>query len=131
MKSFLFKSRLDLFFVAIAVLFFCSSAKGIAAISSDSISHNPFVLGLRQHYGFVIIHSREIRAIKDSYPTGTELTASWQKMDKKSWDLCNCYPRSGILLSFFDFDNKKILGYGFNLAGFIEPFFRSHKKKNS
>ena len=49
-------------------------------------------------------------------------------MDKKSWDLCNCYPRVGLLFSFFDFDNRKILGYGFNLAGFAEPFFRSHKK---
>jgi len=89
-----------------------------------------FSLSTQQHYGFIIIHSRAIRAIKNSYPIGTEFNFNWQKIDKKSWDLCNCYPRVGGLVSFFDFDNKEILGYGFNVAGFVEPFFRTDKKLN-
>jgi len=97
---------------------------------SDSSRQSQFVVGLRQHYGFVFIHSREIRAIKDSYPWGTEITLNWHQMDKKSWEVCNCYPRVGLLFSFFDFDNRKILGYGFNIAGFVEPFFTSHKNLN-
>lgn len=117
----------SIIFVVLWMLIFPSSAIGIERGSNDTISDNLFILGVRQHYGFVIIHSREIRAIKDSYPTGTELSFNWQKMDKKSWDLCNCYPRVGLLFSFFDFDNRKILGYGFNVAGFVEPFFRSHR----
>jgi len=97
---------------------------------TDTNSQSQLVIGLREHYGFVIIHSRAIRAIEDSYPRGTELTINWHKMDKKSWEVCNCYPRVGLLFSFFDFDNREILGYGFNVAGFVEPFFTSHKKLN-
>ena len=85
---------------------------------------------IKQHYGFIIIHSRDIRAIEDSYPIGTEFNFNWQNIDQKSWELCHCYPKSGLLASFFDFDNRKILGYGFNLAGFIEPVFRIGKKNS-
>ena len=97
---------------------------------SDTTLESVFSLAIKQHYGFVIIHSRAIRAIKNSHPMGTEFNFSWQKIDKKSWELCHCYPKVGILLSFFDFDNKKILGYGFNVAGFVEPFFQIDKKFN-
>ena len=89
-----------------------------------------FSLDIKQHCGFVIIHSREIRAIENSYPIGTEFNLNWQKIDKKAWELCHCYPKVGVLFSFFDFDNKKILGYGFNVAGFIEPFFQIDEKFN-
>jgi len=51
-------------------------------------------------------------------------------MDRKSWEVCNCYPRVGLIVSFFDFDNPVILGYGINVVGFIEPWFSSHKKLN-
>ena len=94
---------------------------------TDTDLESVFSLAIKQHYGFVIIHSREIRAVKNSYPIGTEFNFNWKKIDKKSWELCHCYPKVGVLLSFFDFDNKKILGYGLNVAGFIEPFFQLDK----
>ena len=96
----------------------------------DEDVNGVFSLSAQQHYGFIIIHSRSIRAIKDSNPIGTEFNFNWQKIDKKSWDLCHCYPRVGVLFSFFDFDNKEILGYGFTAGGFVEPFFRTDKKFN-
>ena len=89
-----------------------------------------FSLSIQQHYGFILIHSAAIEALKNSYPIGTELNFNWQKIDEKSWEICSCYPRVGGSLSFFDFDNKEILGYGFNVAGFAEPFFRIDKKIN-
>ena len=98
--------------------------------ANEDNSNSLFSFAVKQHYGFIIIHSRSIRAIKDSYPIGTEFNFNWQKIDKKSWDLCHCYPRVGVLLSFFDFDNKEILGYGFTAGGFVEPFFRTDKKFN-
>ena len=60
---------------------------------------------------------------------GTEFNFNWQSVDQKSWELCHCYPKLGLLLSFFDFDNKEILGFGFNVAGFIEPVFQINKKR--
>ncbi|MEE2953793.1 MAG: acyloxyacyl hydrolase [Bacteroidota bacterium] len=111
-------------------LYFCTSIYADPIFNTDSSTNNMFSVSIQQHYGFIIIHSTEIRAIKNSYPTGTELNFNWQKMDQKSWNLCYCYPRAGVLISFFDFDNKSILGYGYNIAGFIEPFFPINKKLN-
>ena len=124
------KRKLNILFFTIGIILFCNSVQGCEpnSIKNDTTSQKLFVLGLRQHYGFVIIHSKDLRAIKDSYPIGTELNFNWFKMDEKSWDLCNCYPKVGFLVSFFDFDNRKILGYGYNVAGFVEAFFRAHKK---
>ena len=59
-----------------------------------------FSISAQQHYGFIIIHSRAIRAIKNSYPMGSEFNFNWQKIDDKSWALCHCYPRVGGLFSF-------------------------------
>ena len=115
---------------AIISLCFNNNIQANYILNNDTISNNMFSVAMHQHYGFIIIHSTEIRAIKDSYPTGTELTFNWQKMNQKSWDLCYCYPRIGVLVSFFDFDNKSILGYGYNVAGFIEPFFPINQKIN-
>ena len=105
------------------------------SFTNDSLSHaldtnqkSQFIVGIRPHYGFIIIHSEAVRNIKDSYPWGTELILNWHKMNLKSWNLCNCYPRVGLLISFFDFDNPSILGYGLNVVGFVEPWFGSYKK---
>ena len=108
---------------------------GFGQILNESYNHDTdlnsvFSISTKQHYGYIIIHSRSIRAIKNSYPFGTEFNFNWQKIDKKTWDLCHCYPRVGVLLSFFDFDNKEILGYGFTSGGFVEPFFRTDKRFN-
>ena len=117
-----------LFIVFFWILFFNSvQGRELDFIKSDTTSQDLFVLGLRQHYGFIIIHSKDLRAIKNSYPIGTELNFNWYKIDQESWNLCNCYPKAGFLISFFDFNNRKILGYGYNLAGFVEAFFRAHK----
>ena len=114
------------------IILLCSfiQSSGTNTLKSDTLSKHIFSLDIKEHYGFIIIHSEEIRAIKNSFPTGTELNFNWQKIDEKSWNLCYCYPRAGLLVSFFDYDNKKILGYGFNLAGFVESFFRTNKKFN-
>ncbi len=117
------------------VILLCLPLMGLGQILEETYKHDRdlkslFSFSTQQHYGFIIIHSESIRAIKNSYPIGTEFNFNWQKIDKRSWDLYHCYPRVGILLSFFDFDNKEILGYGFTAAGFVEPFFRAHKRFN-
>ena len=117
------------------LIFLCISAISVAKVvgknhKKENNLNSMFSLSAKQHYGFIIIHSRSIRAIKNSYPIGTEFNFNWQKTDKKSWDLCHCYPRIGLLLSFIDFDNKEILGYGYNVSGFVEPFFKTNKKFN-
>jgi len=84
-------------------------------------------VGIRAHYGFVIIHSRDIRAIGDSYPFGIEVDLAWHYNSKKSYNRCLCHPRLGINLTYWDFDNPEILGQGYTSLFYIEPYFGAHR----
>ncbi len=94
--------------------------------SNDTTGKLP-AIGLEGHKGFVIIHSRNIREAKDAYPSGLTLNLNWQNIRKKAWQTCHCYPRAGFGLSYYDFDNQKVLGHGYIVNGYIEPFFRLRK----
>ena len=85
-------------------------------------------LGLRAHYGSMIIHSRALKDIGKANPFGLELTAGLHSASQRSWDACNCYPKSGIIISVWDFDKPDILGYGFSTLAFIEPVFGVHNR---
>ena len=94
----------------------------------QGLDKNPFTIGFKAQYGSIIVHSREVREIKDSYPLGLEVDLSWHKIKQKQWDNCHCYPRVGVLLNYFYYDNPEILGNGVAAAYYIEPFFGAHRK---
>jgi hypothetical protein len=83
----------------------------------------PMILGAKPHYGFVLIHSRDVRPVKDSYPYGLSVEVSWHYNSKKAFERCLCFPRLGVSTSFWDYDNREILGRGINSIFFIEPFY--------
>ena len=93
------------------------------AVSSKK---NIFSVALGVQYGFVFAHTESVQNTKGSYPYGVELLLSWQRNDQKTWDLCNCYPRKGLLLAYYNYDND-ILGSGVASAYFIEPTYRLTK----
>jgi len=93
---------------------------------SDKIAYNS--LGFKSQYGFIIIHSKSIREIRDSYPWGLELDMNWHYNNKKSWEFCNCYPKLGFSGTYWDFDNPEILGHGFSSLFFVEPYFNHHRR---
>jgi len=84
--------------------------------------------GLKTNYGFIIPHSEDIRSVSDANPWSIELDYSRLKTDEKSFQLCACYPQSGFLLSYINFDNPEIIGHGITFVPFIEPFFGDYKK---
>jgi hypothetical protein len=85
-----------------------------------------FSIGAGHQRGFIFAHSQAVQNTKGSYPKGLELILSWQRNDAAVWDLCNCYPRKGLLLAYYDYDNS-ILGSSFSAAYFLEPKYRLHK----
>lgn len=107
------------FFTSVLAIIFWINA---GATGGDSL-RTPLILGVRPHYGFVIIHSRDIRQIRDSYPRGLEIDLSWHYNSEKSYNTCLCFPRLGLSLTYWDFNNPEILGQGLTLIGFVEPFF--------
>lgn len=81
----------------------------------------------RAHAGFVIVHSRAVRAVEDSYPIGMELDYGFHNTSEKSWANCNCYPKSGLTISLWNFDNPAVLGYGITAMYYLQPVFRADR----
>jgi hypothetical protein len=99
----------------------------IAASDTKLKRKEVFSLGLGLQHGFIFAHSEEVENTKGSQPTGLEGIISWQRVDSAVWSLCHCYPRSGLMLSYYDYDNR-VLGKSVTLATFLEPTYRISKR---
>lgn len=95
--------------------------------TEKSVSKPSFSLGLQTFSGFIIPHSESIRSISHSNPWGLEASAGWHFSDAKSQSYCNCFPRLGVAFSYVNFNNPAILGEGFTIAPYIEPFITPWK----
>lgn len=102
----------------------CFAQKAAADPENTRISY----YGGRIHYGSMIIHSRAIKDIGDAWPLGLELTLGKHNTSQRAWNACNCYPKSGVILGFWDFDKPEILGHGIEAKAFIEPVFGAGNK---
>ncbi len=115
-----FLSYKNLWQVALACcVLFLSNPSGLMGQDSSKL-----VIGAEGHHGFVIIHSRDVRSVKNSYPSTGNLNINWQNIAKSTWNRCHCYPRTGFSLAYQDFDNQAVLGQGVTFSGYLEPFFR-------
>ena len=74
-------------------------------------------------HGFIFAHSRAVQNTKGANPTGVEVIFGWQRNDRQTWDLCNCFPKKGLLLAYYDYD-VKLLGKSFSAAYYLEPFYK-------
>lgn len=110
-------------------VFLSSTEYSFSQNTSDSLNSVKLV-GLKVHKGSVLIHSRELRPIKDSYPTGIELDLAWHKISQKAWESCMCYPKLGIALTYWDYDNKEVLGQGITGLFYIEPVYNTKGRVN-
>ncbi len=90
---------------------------------TDSTRTRQYVLGIRQHYGFIFRHSEALKnTTVRTYPWGLEADFSSLLTDKKSWSYCSCYPRAGFTFGYINFNSPELLGYALPLIGYIEPF---------
>ncbi len=78
--------------------------------------------GLSSHYGFIFAHSKDVQNTEGANPFGIQLDYSRTLIDSATWNLCNCYPRTGLMLQWKDYD-RALLGQSVALAAYIEPFF--------
>ncbi len=86
------------------------------------------IVGSNIHASYIIIHSHDIVAVKDSYPMAMSFGYYLQYADQSMWDLCLCMPKAGFALEFWSFDNNRILGYGINPTVVLEPVFIGSKR---
>lgn len=87
-------------------------------------AQSPISYQLEIEKGFIIIHSQDIAPIGQSYPFALGFSAQKWLLADKHWKNCHCYPRLGWSLAVHDFDNPDVLGWGFPLYGFLEPWYK-------
>lgn len=87
---------------------------------------SPIHAGVRAHYGFIFAHSRDVSNLANSYPSGIEINVSKRLTSQKTWDQCHCYPHTGLIVSYFDYNNK-IVGRSVTAAPYLEPVFKINR----
>lgn len=111
----------------ISVCFHNATAQNDTALKTSSAKQKDiFSVGLGIQRGFIFAHSEAVQNTKGSHPTGGEVILSWQRNNAAVWNLCNCFPRKGLLLNYYDYDNA-ILGKSMTAAYFLEPTYKLAK----
>ncbi|OZV66797.1 acyloxyacyl hydrolase [Winogradskyella aurantia] len=113
-------------FIASFIVIF--SVKGQS--NSKFTESRPTIIGVSLDYGFLIKHTPSLREIEDAYPSA--ITLDWSKLllTQNAWDFCSCFPRVGVDLAYWNWDNPDVLGNGILAMGYVEPYFRTQKRTN-
>lgn len=96
----------------------------------ESIVENPTLIGVSLDYSYILQHTSSLKEIGDAYPTS--ISVDWSKLllNENAWEFCNCFPKLGVEVAYWDFDKKNILGSGLIALAYAEPYFRTQKKAN-
>jgi len=107
--------------VPFTLLFLTLMSSGMAQ-EADSTRRSVFSVGLRGHYGFLLKHTSAFE-FRQSYPWGVEVDLAWQLITDKAYRFCSCYPRVGVTVNYFNFDNGPVLGSAYYTYAYVEPVF--------
>lgn len=112
------------------VLFLISTQLMFCQKNSTDLTINPNFIGVSLDYGYILQHTPSLEQLGDAYPSG--ISVDWSKflLQKEAWDFCNCFPKLGVELSYWNFDKVDVLGRGAIALGYAEPYFRTQKRLN-
>lgn len=103
------------------------AAAQAAGYIEDDTSRVAVTVGVLGHYGFIIPHAKDIRDVSDSNPWGTEVDIGFHFTGASAWQYLQAYPRLGVSLGYYNFDNPRVLGNAYTLLVYAEPFLSAHK----
>ncbi len=89
---------------------------------TQKIPNKIFSIGTQTHYGSIFAHSQSVENTAGSNPFAFQADAIWQKISQKTWENCNCYPKTGFSLNYTHYDNA-VLGQSLKIGYFLEPNF--------
>ncbi len=104
------------------VLSFFISFLAIPQNADDKYNEAYNLIGLRTYSGNIIAHAADVENTAGSRPYVFEFEYSKRHIGASVWDLCRCYPTTGFLLAYKNYDNR-VLGHGFHLAYFVQYHF--------
>lgn len=85
------------------------------------------MVGAHLNAGSIFAHSADVENTAGSVPFGIELEFSKRQLGENAWKTCHCYPTSGFVLGYTNYDNA-VLGHGFHVTYFLEHTFLPFKK---
>lgn len=115
-------------FCLLTLLTFCQTT--IGQNNEAFTEAKPTILGINTDYGYILKHAPSLRQIDDAFPLSIGVDWSKHLITKKSWDFCNCFPRVGVSLEYWNWDNPEVLGFGVLPVGYVEPYFRTQNRTN-
>ncbi|MGB3607932.1 acyloxyacyl hydrolase, partial [Psychroserpens sp.] len=118
------KRSISIFIYLLAV---CSYAQDIEQSSKEQ---RPTLFGVNIDYAYILKHSENLKSIDDAFPKSVGISWSKLLLTKSAWEFCNCFPRLGVDLAYWDWDNRDVLGNGVLAMAFAEPYFRTQKRTN-
>ena len=98
--------------------------------TTTNTSEKPNFIGLSFDYGFLIKHTPSLREIDDAYPSAISVDWSQLLLTQNAWEFCNCFPRVGVDVALWNWDNREVLGYGVLGMGYLEPYFNTQSRTN-
>ncbi|WP_337866650.1 acyloxyacyl hydrolase [Ignavibacterium sp.] len=122
MKKLLFLSLLCLLFQTNLIAQSIDSLS-IETETSPPCCSNSDVIGISYITGYMIPHAKEVLNVRGTNPRGIELNYYSHLNNDEVWLDCECYPRLGAFISFYDFEITDILGYGFSCGINFTYFF--------
>jgi hypothetical protein len=88
-------------------------------------SMRQYEAGMTYHYGYILAHRDNVKALVKDYTKILEVSLFKQGNGDKDWHVKYNYPYFGISTMFFDFGNPEQLGKGFSLMAFYNfPLIR-------
>jgi hypothetical protein len=79
-------------------------------------------ISLQGHYGSIFAHSVDVLNTAGARPAGLHLDVGRQRYGEEAWARYGCFPRAGLTLAYYDFDNA-VLGRSLTAAYYFEPTF--------
>lgn len=108
---------------------FCFFALFPALLPAQSApERDPFLVGMRAHYGFIIPHSRDIARVSGSHPFGLEFNLQWLRVRPGESRASGMLVKRGFTAHYINYDHPQVLGSCISLAAYIEPMIRADRR---
>lgn len=111
--------------ILIIVLFFLNAPE-LGAQDGEGEREFYRKVGAHLNVGSIFAHAEDVENTAGSVPYGFELEISKRKIGESAWNTCHCYPTTGFLIGYTNYDNI-VLGHGFHAAYFLEHTFLPFK----
>lgn len=102
-----------------SILIICLVSNFLLSQNNQNTIHK---IGIRPYTGSIFVHSEDVENTSGSRPFALDLEFSKRFKGEDIWNLCRCYPTSGFVVGYQDYDNE-ILGRGAHLAYFVQYHF--------